>query len=103
LKLGFVERDLAGDASPLDCFWQRRARFRPTEMSGGRALSLPLVFGGRDVAWSWTGRFQHLRSYGLVMVMIAYFSLRCSCSEQRIHSDLYDGLTWPDTGFASFD
>jgi hypothetical protein len=37
------------------------------------------------------------------MVMIAYFSLRCSCSEQRIHSGLYDGLTWPDTGFASFD
>jgi hypothetical protein len=37
------------------------------------------------------------------MVMIADFSLRCSCSEQRVHSALYDGLTWPDTGFASFD
>jgi hypothetical protein len=39
----------------------------------------------------------------LVAVTFADFSLRCSCSERRIHSGLYDGLTWPDTGFASFD
>jgi hypothetical protein len=38
-----------------------------------------------------------------VAVTFADFSLRYSCSEQRVHSGLYDGLTWPDTGFASFD
>jgi hypothetical protein len=56
-----------------------------------------------DVAWSWTRRFQHPRLRDLVAVTFADFSLRCSCSKQRIHSGLYDGLTWPDTGFASFD
>jgi len=37
------------------------------------------------------------------MVTFADFSLHNSCSEQHVHSVLYDGLTWPDTGFASFD
>jgi hypothetical protein len=40
---------------------------------------------------------------GLVAVTFACFSLRYSCSEQRVHSGLYDGLTWPDTGCASLD
>jgi hypothetical protein len=39
----------------------------------------------------------------LVAVTFADFSLRHPCSEQPVHSGLYDGLTWPDTGFASFD
>ncbi len=64
---------------------------------------MPLIFGGRDVAWSWTGRFQQCHQRDLAAVTFACFSLRCRCFEQRVHSDLYDGLTWPDTGFASFD
>ena len=103
MKLHFVKRDLSVDARRVDRFWQRRARFRPTEVRDGRALSLPLVFGGRNVTWSWTGRFQQRQLHDLVAVTFADFSLFGSCSEQRIHSGLYDGLTWPDTGFASFD
>jgi hypothetical protein len=38
-----------------------------------------------------------------VAVTFAFFSLRYSYSEQRVHSGLYDGLTWPDTGCASLD
>jgi len=40
---------------------------------------------------------------GLVAVAFADFSLPLPRSEQRVHSGLYDGLTWPDTGFASLD
>jgi hypothetical protein len=45
----------------------------------------------------------HLRLRGLAAVTFAWFFLRCCCSEQRVHSGLYDGLTWPDTGCASLD
>jgi hypothetical protein len=41
--------------------------------------------------------------YGLVAVTFAWFSLRSPCFEQRVHSGLYDGLTWPDNGYASLD
>jgi hypothetical protein len=65
---------------------------------------LALAFGeAKDVARSRAERFQHPRLRALVTVTFADFSLRCPCSEQRVHSGLYDGLTWPDTGFASFD
>jgi hypothetical protein len=64
---------------------------------------LPLVFGGRDVAWISTGRFQQRQLHDLVAVTFTDFSLCGYCSDQRVHSGLYDGLTWPDTGFASFD
>jgi hypothetical protein len=58
----------------------------------------------RDIAWSMAGQFLHLCMRGLmVVVTFACFSLRYSCSEQRVHSGLYDGLTWPDTGFAALD
>ena len=58
---------------------------------------------GRDVAWIDRTIF-NIRAYVIfVAVTFADFSLRCSCSEQRVHSGLYDGLTWPDTGCASFD
>lgn len=40
---------------------------------------------------------------GLVVVRFADFSLAFPCSEERVHSGLYDGLTWPDTGCASLD
>lgn len=67
-----------------------------------RSLS-PLVFGGTDVAWSRAGRFRLSLLRDLVTVGFADFFLRCPRSEQRVHSGLYDGLTWPDTGCASLD
>ena len=36
-------------------------------------------------------------------VTFANLSLRSPCFEQRVHSGLYDGLTWPDNGYASLD
>ena len=68
----------------------------------GRSLP-PCVSGMRDVAWSRAGRFQHRRVRRLVAVTFAGFSLHYSCFEQRVHSGLYDGLTWPDNGCASLD
>jgi hypothetical protein len=79
------------------------ARQAPADSGCDVRALLPLVFGRRDVACRSAGRFQHLRLYGLVTVTFADFSSRCPCSEQHVHSGLYDGLTWPDTGFASFD
>jgi len=38
-----------------------------------------------------------------VVVTFAGFSLHYSCFEQRVHSGLYDGQTWPDNGCASLD
>jgi hypothetical protein len=40
---------------------------------------------------------------GLVAVTFASSPLRYPCSDQRVHSGLYDGLTWPDIGCASLD
>jgi hypothetical protein len=34
---------------------------------------------------------------------VGRFSLAFPCSEKRVHSGLYDGLTWPQNGYASLD
>jgi len=34
---------------------------------------------------------------------VGRFSLAFPCSEKRVHSGLYDGLTWPKNGCASLD
>ena len=80
-----------------------RPKLRPAEAAMAGCSSPLFVFGMRDVAWSSAGRFQHPRVRSLVAVTFAWFSLRCPCSQQSVHSGLYDGLTWPDTGYASLD
>ena len=87
----------------MDRLWQRRAGLRPTEvaMTGAFFAAACLRDAGRRLEQA--GEFQRRRMRGLVTVRFACFSLRYSCSEQRVHSGLYDGLTWPDTGCASLD
>ncbi|ARP98082.1 hypothetical protein [Pseudorhodoplanes sinuspersici] len=86
----------------MDRLRRQRAKLKPTKfaMAGrplplvswgaGRRLELDKTFSMPPLAWSRGGDVRR-------------FSLRYSCSEQRVHSGLYDGVTWPDTGFASLD
>jgi hypothetical protein len=80
---------------------QRCARLRPEIAMAGRSLSPILGRAGRGLELE--GRSWRLRLRGLVTVTFADLSLRCPCSKQRVHSGLYDGLTWPDNGCASLD
>ena len=60
-KLGFVRRDLHGDAAAGGSLVAaaRQAPARPK--SRWRGVLVAAVFGERDVAWSRTGRFQRRR------------------------------------------
>lgn len=87
----------------MDRLWPRRAPGSGRLMSRWLGvLCRPLSSGMRDVACGRAGRFQYRRVRGLDGD-VRPFSLRCPCSKQRVHSGLYDGLTWPDTGCASLD
>jgi hypothetical protein len=100
--LGFLKLDLATDACPLDRWGPRRTNRRPV---GSRWLgAFPVArLRGAERRWEQSRTIHHLRLRGLAAVTFAWFFLRCCCSEQRVHSGLYDGLTWPDTGCASLD
>lgn len=79
------------------------ARHGPSDRSCVVRRSCRLSSGGGTSPGYRQDDFNTALVRDLVAVTFADFSLRCHCSKQHVHSGLYDGLTWPDTGFASFD
>jgi hypothetical protein len=79
------------------------ARHAPANCVEVAGQSLPLLFAGGTSPGVGQDDFNSAICVDLAAVTFARVSLRCRCFEQRVHSGLYNGLTWPDTGFASFD